>query len=159
MINPLHRHHYQSEAWLEAAAFVRARSRGRCEACGVANADRGCRTISGEWISACGSAGDITRSYNLPLEIAVARALGIPARLIAQRVRHRSTLIRIILTVAHLDHDGHLGHHDPQRLAHLCQRCHLALDREERRCRRLLNSARPAGGNPPASSGVAETST
>jgi len=46
--------------------------------------------------------------------------------------------VKIVLTVAHLDHDE--DNHDVQleRLAALCQRCHLRYDIDEKRHRREL---------------------
>jgi 5-methylcytosine-specific restriction endonuclease McrA len=40
-------------------------------------------------------------------------------------------IARIVLTVAHLDHTPE--HNDPTNLRALCQRCHLAHDREQHR--------------------------
>jgi len=37
-------------------------------------------------------------------------------------------MVRVVLTVAHLDHDP--THNDDSNLAALCQKCHLAHDRE-----------------------------
>lgn len=45
-------------------------------------------------------------------------------------------LIRIVLTIAHLDHDT--NHNDPSNLVALCQQCHLRHDREHHR----INAAR-----------------
>lgn len=39
---------------------------------------------------------------------------------------------RTVLTVAHLDHNGHEGVHDPDRLKAMCQGCHLSYDRNHR---------------------------
>jgi hypothetical protein len=39
---------------------------------------------------------------------------------------------RVVLTVAHLDRDGHTGTNDPDRLKAMCQGCHLAYDRQAR---------------------------
>jgi 5-methylcytosine-specific restriction endonuclease McrA len=39
---------------------------------------------------------------------------------------HPVTGSRVVLTVAHLDHD--ITHNDPANLAALCQRCHLTYD-------------------------------
>ena len=41
--------------------------------------------------------------------------------------------IKIILTIAHLDHDPKNWNVKDERLKALCQRCHLLYDREERR--------------------------
>lgn len=38
----------------------------------------------------------------------------------------------VVLTVAHLDHNGHEGVHDPDRLKAMCQGCHLSYDRNHR---------------------------
>lgn len=40
---------------------------------------------------------------------------------------HPETGSRVVLTIAHMDHDP--GHNDPANLRALCQRCHLAWDR------------------------------
>ncbi|GAB3233175.1 hypothetical protein GCM10027346_20950 [Hymenobacter seoulensis] len=40
-------------------------------------------------------------------------------------------MIRIILTVAHLDHDEHNWQVDDSRLVLLCQACHLNHDRAD----------------------------
>lgn len=42
---------------------------------------------------------------------------------------------RVVLTIAHLDHDGHLGVHRDDRLRAMCQGCHLAYDRAYRESR------------------------
>lgn len=39
---------------------------------------------------------------------------------------HPETGSKVVLTVAHMDHDE--THADPARCRHLCQRCHLAWD-------------------------------
>lgn len=39
---------------------------------------------------------------------------------------------RVVLTVAHLDQNGHEGEHQPDRLKAMCQGCHLAYDRHPR---------------------------
>ncbi len=43
-------------------------------------------------------------------------------------------LLRVVLTVAHLDHDPR--HQDDERCKYLCQRCHLAHDRANNYARR-----------------------
>lgn len=58
------------------------------------------------------------------------------------------TILRVVLTVAHLDHDE--KNNDPANLRALCQRCHLAHDREDnaRRRRENARSAKAAGELP-----------
>lgn len=46
-------------------------------------------------------------------------------------------LIKIVLTVAHLDHD--IDNNDYSNLKHLCQRCHNRYDRENRNKNRREN--------------------
>ena len=46
---------------------------------------------------------------------------------------HARKAIRVVLTVAHLDHNE--GNNDPSNLRALCQRCHLNHDREDNRRR------------------------
>lgn len=38
-------------------------------------------------------------------------------------------LVRVVLTIAHLDHDP--THQDPERLRAMCQECHLLYDRHQ----------------------------
>lgn len=45
--------------------------------------------------------------------------------------------IRIVLTIAHLDHDT--AHNDDSNLAALCQRCHLRHDRNQHAATRARN--------------------
>lgn len=42
---------------------------------------------------------------------------------------HFTRAVKVVLTTAHLDHVPE--HWDPSNLLHLCQRCHLLLDRHE----------------------------
>jgi len=45
---------------------------------------------------------------------------------------HPVTGSRVVLTIAHLDHDPENWDVKDERLAALCQKCHLAYDRKER---------------------------
>lgn len=42
-------------------------------------------------------------------------------------------LVKVVLTLAHLDHDASTGNHDESNLKALCQRCHLRYDGNHRR--------------------------
>ncbi len=44
------------------------------------------------------------------------------------RESHPETGSKVVLTIAHMDHDS--THTDPERCRALCQRCHLNWDRE-----------------------------
>ncbi len=46
---------------------------------------------------------------------------------------------RVILTIAHLDHDPENWQVKDERLRALCQRCHLGYDRKHRQEQRKLN--------------------
>ena len=45
--------------------------------------------------------------------------------------------VKVILTIAHLDHDEENWNVSMDRLAALCQRCHLRYDIEDKKKRRL----------------------
>lgn len=61
---------------------------------------------------------------------------------------HPNTGSRVVLTVAHLDHIPE--HCDPANLRAMCQRCHLAYDRDlHQRTRRRTIDARRFAGMPP----------
>ena len=45
--------------------------------------------------------------------------------------------VKIILTIAHLDHDEENWNVSMDRLAALCQKCHLRYDAEDKKKRRL----------------------
>ena len=92
------RYFYGREWRTVTRPLILKRAKNRCEQCGVLNHDIGYRTRDGKFHRAKPNSG-------------------------APR-GHR--LIRIVLTVAHLD--GVAGHDDPANLAALCQRCHLLHD-------------------------------
>ena len=50
--------------------------------------------------------------------------------------------IKVILTVAHLDHDEHNWKVKYNRLAALCQRCHILYDVEEKKRRRKVKTSK-----------------
>lgn len=49
----------------------------------------------------------------------------------ANRQQHPETGSKVVLTIAHMDHDE--SHADPQRCRALCQRCHLKWDARHHR--------------------------
>lgn len=56
--------------------------------------------------------------------------------------------VRVILTVAHIDHDE--SNNAPENLRSLCQRCHFSLDRSDNQNRKRANTlSRKAVGNLP----------
>lgn len=56
-----------------------------------------------------------------------------------QTKRGRKRKVRIVLTVAHLDHNAHDWSVPDERLAALCQRCHLNYDRRYLSGRRVTS--------------------
>jgi len=93
--------------WTALSELVRARAGQRCQFCGAENGVVGVRLESGlfvSWEDCENGAPEI-----LAGPIASARAF------------------RLVLTVAHLDHDT--AHNAPENLRALCQRCHLVWDR------------------------------
>ena len=93
-IKPENRHRYPPN-WREISIGIRhGRAGGRCEQCGIPNGVwRNHRT--GRWTHDAG---------------------------LAEAWLDGDKIARIVLTVAHLDHDP--SHSDPANLRALCQRCH-----------------------------------
>lgn len=83
--------------WLQLREDVLTRALDKCEWCGVENRQRGYREHDGSFVLA--TAGN----------------------------PNRHKIIRIVLTIAHLDHNTR--NNDLANLAALCQRCHLHHDR------------------------------
>lgn len=101
--------------WKDLRAAVLKRAQNRCEFCGVENYAVGYRLNNGDFISY----KDARKQF--PYETDIFMSGG--------------RRVRIILTIAHLDHD--VENHDVKldRLAALCQRCHLRYDMQERKKR------------------------
>lgn len=55
--------------------------------------------------------------------------------------KNNKKIIRIVLTISHLDHDEENHEVKMERLEALCQRCHLKYDVEEKRRRRIIKEA------------------
>lgn len=97
--------------WPAISLQVRTAAGNRCEWCGVANYAEGSRDVAGMWWSKeridAASPGLFQRWFD-------------PAAF---------KLTRVVLTVAHLDHDT--ANRSRSNLAALCQRCHLRHDQEQ----------------------------
>jgi len=112
-IRPEMRSRYPKNWKSEIVPAIRARSGNRCECvgqCEQLHAGNRCAAPHGE----------IVRRH------LVSPALWTRDLLTAD---HYGRAIQIVLTVAHIDHVPE--HCDPANLLHLCQRCHLLLDRHE----------------------------
>jgi hypothetical protein len=96
--------------WKEISKSIRERAGDRCEFCGVSNYAVGYRNSANEFIEIeCSFAGDM-------------EAL--------DAISEGYKIIKIILTVAHLDHNP--SNCDPANLRCLCQKCHNTYDRKHR---------------------------
>lgn len=103
--------------WKEIRAGILTRAGGCCEWCGAPNGETVRRAVGGtNWW-----------------------------RLDAPDRYGECRQVRVVLTVAHLDHD--VANNDPDNLRALCQRCHLRWDAEQhkRNAARTRRSRKAAG--------------
>lgn len=105
--------------WPQIRHRILERARHRCERCSVRNYALGGRTRDGAWLPAHPLGQKLLR-LEWPRPGAHAWC-GMGQR--AERLR----IIRIVLTIAHLDHQPE--NCADENLQALCQRCHLAHDR------------------------------
>jgi 5-methylcytosine-specific restriction endonuclease McrA len=108
------------ENWPAISAMVRAEADYRCEQCRVPNATVGYRRLDGSFAG--------VPAIDRPTVERVLRDLRGPV----------ARLTRIVLTVHHRDGDPTNNRRD--NLVALCQRCHLAADRELRGASRAADS-------------------
>ncbi len=122
-IRPENRSRYPKD-WSAISARIRQRAGNRCEECGVGNYDLGGRSPDGRfWMAQPTGEGSLGLSWPRPGHYAW--CIGWP-----EQIR----IIRIVLTVAHLDHQPE--NCTPDNLKALCQRCHLRLDAKSKLERR-----------------------
>ena len=98
--------------WNEIRDRILKRAGNKCEFCGVENHALGYRDREGKFIELSG------------MELETAALDG-------------EKTIQIVLTVAHLDHDEDNHKVKDERLAALCQKCHLNYDIKEKKKRRF----------------------
>ncbi len=122
-IRPENKHLYPKD-WQSIRTEVLIRADSKCEFCGVPNHVEGCWTSEG---------------FDDCLEL---------PSLLRQRKTEGYKVIRIVLTIAHLDHDP--TNNDMSNLRALCQRCHNRYDRkhrdESRKRNRYLDAERAGQG-------------
>lgn len=109
--------------WPEISAAIRERAWNMCEACGVENHRLGCRDDDGTFLPALPTGDDGLRlTWPKPGDYAA-----------CQKGERRiwGRIIRIVLTVAHLNHQPEDCR--PENLRCWCQRCHNRYDAAERR--------------------------
>ena len=96
--------------WSLISRLIRfKRARNRCELCGLQNGSIGYRDKSGDW-----------HDWVLSVELTYAQHSALCKK------RYGTYLRKIVLTVAHLDHDK--TNNKFWNLKALCQRCHLKHD-------------------------------
>jgi hypothetical protein len=108
-ISPQNRKLYPPD-WKAISERIRfERAKGQCECCGVWHGESGCRDVLGEFITSeehAAGAGLFDSNNPLP------------------------KLIKIVLTVAHLNHDP--TDNRDENLKAMCQKCHNDYDRAHR---------------------------
>jgi len=121
--------------WVAIAVSIRERAGHRCEFCGVPNYELGGRSPEGVWHKALPvGANSLRLEWPNPGDHALCSGYDKPLR-----------IIRIILTVAHLDHMPE--NNDPSNLKCLCQRCHNRYDQAHRKANaaQTLRSKKASG--------------
>lgn len=117
-IKPENKDRYPKD-WPDIRAKILARARNRCEHCGVRNHALGGRLRDGRFLPALPLGEKLLRlEWPKPGDTAWCRN---------GKISERLRIIRIVLTIAHLDHVPE--HCDDDNLRALCQRCHLRHDR------------------------------
>lgn len=127
-IKPENRARYPKD-WAEIRQRILARAGNACEQCGVENHALGGRDRDGTWHPALPLGEKLLRlEWPKPgTEAWCGHDMGIiggKRRIIGDRLR----IIRIVLTIAHLDHTPE--NCEESNLRALCQRCHLKYDHE-----------------------------
>lgn len=117
-IKPENRGRYPKD-WPAIRARILRRADHRCEFCGVHNAALGGR-LKGKWLKAL-PLGERWLGLEWPTP-------GTTAWCSDGEVSDRLRIIRIVLTIAHLDHTPENCKDD--NLKALCQKCHLTYDAE-----------------------------
>lgn len=118
-IRPSERARYPKD-WPRISLRIRERAGQRCEFCGVANGALGGRLKGGKWLPARPLGERLLRlEWPRPGDIAWCGDGETEGRA-------RLKIVRIVLTVAHLDHTPE--NCVDENLKALCQRCHLTYD-------------------------------
>lgn len=111
--------------WKEIRARILKRAKNKCEHCGLENGAVGFR-IGNDWI------------YALDYAKAQKDGFGFYVTKFSDPKDHDGR-IKIVLTIAHLDHDKENHGVTDDRLAALCQKCHLDYDRPRHVAKRKSN--------------------
>ena len=103
--------------WKEISLRIRARDENKCKFCGIENGKVGWRVPDGTFYTA----REFSEDYINPVH----------EKQLLKIVERNQREIKIVLTVAHLDHVPE--NVDDGNLAALCQRCHLRYDKDQHR--------------------------
>ena len=114
--------------WKQIRARILERAGNKCEWCGVPNKERGSRDSTGKWWSSA-------EQY----QYAEANDGDLPADLSYEK----SPIIKIVLTIAHLNHD--VKDNCDENLRALCQKCHLGYDAKYHAANAALTRDRKRG--------------
>ena len=106
--------------WAEIRARILKRAKNKCEFCGVKN-----YTI-GYWVD--------TKFISVEKGLRVLEKTGVD---MFRTIPPDKKPVKVVLTIAHLDHDEENHNVKDDRLVSLCQRCHLIYDISEKRKRRF----------------------
>lgn len=129
-IRPENRARYPKD-WPAVSARIRGRAGNCCEECGVENGALGGREPGGVWHDAIPTGDNGLRlTWPKPGEYGWCKGFN----------THRLRIIRIVLTVAHLNHTPEDCR--DENLRALCQRCHLRYDAAEKARGRKAETAR-----------------
>jgi len=115
--------------WKERRERILKRAKNKCEFCGILNGDFGYRDKDGKFYSYKIIADALDRGYDYFYNG------------LSHIDDEEDKPIKIVLTIAHLDHDEENHNVKDERLAALCQKCHLGYDVEEKKRRRKNKKA------------------
>ncbi len=119
-IRPELRHLYRGPAWAAIRARILERAGHKCERCGKPNRARLRVTRGGRWCDESGSRD--SRDCGVWRNDAGVHCAGAYPAI----TRRAVYTIRVVITIAHLDHDPR--NNADANLAALCQHCHLKHD-------------------------------
>ena len=111
--------------WKQIRARILKRDENKCRFCGLRNHANGYRNGTGKFVELPeGHYGDVDAE---------------------EGESNGWKSIKIVLTIAHLDHDAENWEVEDIRLASLCQKCHNTYDAPFRKANRKKNAAKNSG--------------
>lgn len=144
---PEHAQFYRSPEWKATRARILERAGNRCECTGECGDAHNCGAPNGAII-----ARHLAPPWQYHVHYCSGGCMVLPCD---EFEPHGFRVVRVVLTIAHLDHDT--GQVPDNRLKALCQRCHLRADRHQhatnsaatRRRKRALTAPELALGDLP----------